>query len=33
MTNGHLDWCISEHYLDLLENYRKGKIQKYLNEE
>ena len=29
MTNGHLDWCIHEHYLDLLENYRKGKIQTF----
>ena len=29
MTNGHLDWCIREHYLDLLENYRKGKIQTF----
>ena len=27
MTNGHLDWCLREHYLDLLENFRKGKIQ------
>ena len=26
MTNGHLDWYIREHYLDLLENFRKGKI-------
>ena len=29
MTNGHLDWCIREHYLDLLENFRKGKIQTF----
>ena len=29
MTNGHFDWCIREHYLDLLENYRKGKIQTF----
>ena len=29
MTNGHLDWCICEHYLDLLENFRKGKIQTF----
>ena len=27
--NGHLDWYIREHYLDLLENYRKGKIQTF----
>ena len=29
MTNGHLDQCIREHYLDLLENFRKGKIQTF----
>ena len=29
MTNSHLDWCISEHYLYLLENFRKGKIQTF----
>lgn len=29
MTNGHLDWCIREHYLDLLENFRKGKIRTF----
>ena len=29
MTNNHLDWCIREHYLDLLENFRKGKIQTF----
>jgi len=29
MTNGHLDWCIREHYLDLLENFKKGKIQNF----
>lgn len=29
MTNSHLDWCIREHYLDLLENFRKGKIQTF----
>ena len=29
LTNGHLDWCIREHYLDLLENFRKGKIQTF----
>ena len=29
VTNGHLDWCIREHYLDLLENYQKGKIQTF----
>ena len=29
MANGHLDWCIREHYLDLLENFRKGKIQTF----
>ena len=29
MTNGHLDWCIHEHYLDLLKNFRKGKIQTF----
>ena len=29
MTNGHLDWCIHEHYLDLLENSQKGKIQTF----
>jgi hypothetical protein len=29
MTNGHLDWCIREHYLDLLENFRKGKIKTF----
>lgn len=29
MTNGHLDWCIRKHYLDLLENFRKGKIQTF----
>lgn len=29
MTNGHLDWCIREHYFGLLENFRKGKIQTF----
>lgn len=29
MTNGHLDWCIREYYLDLLENFWKGKIQTF----
>lgn len=29
MTNGHLDWCIREYYLDLFENFRKGKIQTF----
>ena len=29
MTNGHLDWYIREHYLELLENFRKGKIQTF----
>lgn len=29
MTNGHLDWCICKHYLDSLENFRKGKIQTF----
>lgn len=29
MTNGHLDWCIRENYLDLLENFRKGKIKTF----
>ena len=29
MTNGHLDCWISEHYFDLLENFRKGKIQTF----
>jgi hypothetical protein len=29
LTNCHLDWCIREHYLDLLENFRKGKIQTF----
>ena len=29
MTNGHMDWCIREHYLDLLENFRKGKIHTF----
>jgi len=29
MTNGYLDWCIREHYLDLLENFRKGKLQTF----
>ena len=27
MTNGYLDSCICEDFLDLLENFRKGKIQ------
>ena len=27
MTNGHFNWCIREHYLELLENFRKGKIR------
>ena len=29
MTNGYLDWCIREYYLDLLENFRKGKIETF----
>lgn len=29
MTNGYLDWCMSEHYLYLLENFRKGKIKTF----
>lgn len=29
MANGHLDWCIREHYLDLLENFHKGKIKTF----
>ena len=29
LTNAHLDWCLREHYLDLLENFRKGKIQTF----
>ena len=27
MANGYLDWCLREHYLDLLKNFRKGKIK------
>ena len=27
MTNGHLDWCLRDDYLDLLENFRNGKLQ------
>jgi GTP-sensing pleiotropic transcriptional regulator CodY len=27
MMNGHLDWCIRENYLELLEDLRKGKIE------
>lgn len=29
MTNGHLDWCIREHYLDLLENFLKMETQTF----
>jgi len=29
MTIGSLNWCIREHYLDLLENFRKGKLQTF----
>lgn len=29
MANDHLDWCIREHYFDLLENFQKGKIQTF----
>jgi hypothetical protein len=29
MTNSYLDWCIRKHYLDFLENFRKGKIQNF----
>ena len=29
MANGRLDFCIREHYLDLLENFRKGTIKTF----
>ena len=29
MTNDHLNSCIREHYLDLMENFRTGKIQTF----
>jgi len=29
MTISSLNWCIREHYLDLLENFRKGKLQTF----
>ena len=29
MAHGHLDWCVREYYLDLLENFRKGKIETF----
>lgn len=29
MTTAHLDWCIREHYLELLENFRKEKIKTF----
>lgn len=29
ITNAYLDWCIREHYLDLLENFRKGKMKPF----
>ena len=29
MANRYLDWCIREYYLDLLENFRKGKIETF----
>ena len=29
MTNGRLDWWIRENYLELLEDFRKGKIETF----
>ena len=29
MANDYLDWCIREYYLDLVENFRKEKIQTF----
>ena len=29
MANDYLNWCIREYYLDLLENFRKGKIETF----
>ena len=29
MLNGNLDWCIRENYLELLEDFRKGKMKAF----
>jgi hypothetical protein len=29
MRNDHLDWCIRENYLELLEDFRKGKMKAF----
>jgi GTP-sensing pleiotropic transcriptional regulator CodY len=29
MANGHLDWCLRENYLELLDDFRKGKIKTF----
>jgi hypothetical protein len=29
MTNGRLDWCVRENYLELLEDFRKGGVETF----